>query len=76
MSRQNQATAIYAEATSEKPVLSLSGLCNDAADHVARARTALDLEAADPDMAMAHLDNAIGCLKAMVAESKAILRGA
>ena len=42
---------------------SLSELCTEAADHVARARIALHDETLDPDQALIHLDEAIACLK-------------
>jgi hypothetical protein len=57
----------------DRPLLALSGLCNSAAEHVARARIALFTESADADAALHHLDDAIGCLKNLLAESKIIL---
>ena len=48
----------------------LSDLCSEAAAHVAKARMALCLETLDTDQALAHLDEAIGCLKRLVASSK------
>src|SRR4051812_34784792 len=45
------------------PALSLSELCSEAADHVARARLTLFDESADADRALLHLDEAIFCLK-------------
>lgn len=47
--------------TGAKP--SLPQLCDQAADHVARARIALFDEADGSDQALAHLDEAIFCLK-------------
>lgn len=48
----------------------LSDLCSEAAGHVAKARMALDIEAFDADQALAHLDDAIGCLKRIVSHGK------
>jgi hypothetical protein len=48
----------------------LSDLCNKAAGHVARARLALDIETFDTDQALAHLDDAIGCLQLLLSHSK------
>lgn len=50
---------------------SLPQLCTEAADHVARARIALDDETLDPDQALAHLDEAIACLKRLWAHGSA-----
>jgi hypothetical protein len=49
----------------------LSDLCSEAAGHVAKARMALHVEAFDADQALAHLDDAIGCLRRLVSHSKA-----
>jgi hypothetical protein len=48
----------------------LSDLCSEAAGHVAKARMALHLETFDTDQALAHLDDAIGCLRRLVAQSR------
>jgi hypothetical protein len=48
----------------------LSDLCSEAAGHVAKARLALDIEDFDADQALAHLDDAIGCLRRIVSHSK------
>ncbi|MGZ8415693.1 MAG: hypothetical protein ACXWVQ_01715 [Methyloceanibacter sp.] len=53
------------------PALSLSQLCSEAADHVARARLSLFDEAADADRALLHLDEAIFCLKRLLAQGRA-----
>lgn len=45
----------------------LPQLCSEAADHVARARIALDHGSYDADQAMLHLDDAIACLKRLLA---------
>ena len=52
------------------PALSLSELCSEAADHVARARLSLFDESADADRAMLHLDEAIFCLKRLLAQGR------
>ena len=52
------------------PALSLSELCSEAADHVARARLWLFDESADADRALLHLDEAIFCLKRMLAQGR------
>jgi hypothetical protein len=51
--------------------LSLPQLCTEAADHVARARIALEDRNLDPDRALAHLDDAIGCLQRLRAHGQA-----
>ncbi len=53
------------------PALSLSELCSEAADHVARARLSLFDETADADRALLHLDEAIFCLKRLLAQGRA-----
>ena len=53
------------------PALSLSELCSEAADHVARARLSLFDESADADRALLHLDEAIFCLKRLLAQGHA-----
>ena len=52
------------------PALSLSELCSEAADHVARARLSLFDESADADRALLHLDEAIFCLKRLLAQGR------
>ena len=49
----------------------LPQLCTEAADHVARARIALDDETLDADQALIHLDEAISCLKQLWAYGSA-----
>ena len=56
------------------PALSLSQLCSEAADHVARARLSLFDEGADADRALLHLDEAIFCLKRLLAQGRAGMR--
>jgi len=55
---------------------SLPQLCSEAADHVARARAALYDETLDADQALAHLDDAIACLKRLWAHGRASIDGA
>ncbi|XSG83435.1 MAG: hypothetical protein ACPW61_06560 [Methyloligella sp. ZOD6] len=74
MPRQAEVSAVNSKAKPERPILALSGLCNDAADHIARARLALFEEQADTEAAMARLDDAIVCLKNVVAKSKSVLK--
>ena len=50
---------------------SLPQLCSEAADHVARARVALYDETLDADQALRHLDDAISCLKRLLAHGQA-----
>jgi len=52
------------------PSMSLPQLCSDAADHVARARVALYDETLDADQALLHLDDAIACLKRLLAHGR------
>lgn len=40
-------------------------ICDRAADHVARARQALNGDSLDPIEALSHLDDAISCLKSL-----------
>jgi hypothetical protein len=49
------------------PAMTLSELCSEAADHVARARLSLFDESADANHALLHLDEAIFCLKRLLA---------
>jgi hypothetical protein len=49
------------------PPASLSELCSEAADHVAQARLALFDESVDAEHALVHLDEAIFCLKRLLA---------
>jgi hypothetical protein len=55
--------------------LTLSQLCSDAADHVARARAWLYADSVDADRAMLHLDEAITCLKRLLAEGRSPTSG-
>jgi hypothetical protein len=53
------------------PALTLSQLCSEAADHVARARHTLNEENLDADRALLHLDEAIFCLQRLLAQGRA-----
>jgi hypothetical protein len=52
------------------PALSLSDLCSEAADHVAKARLSLFDESGNADRALLHLDEAIFCLKRLLAHGR------
>jgi hypothetical protein len=49
------------------PTVSLSELCSEAADHVAKARFSLFDDGVNADRALLHLDEAIFCLKRLFA---------
>jgi hypothetical protein len=53
------------------PAVSLSELCSEAADHVAKARLSLFDESGNADRALRHLDEAIFCLKRLLAHGRA-----
>jgi hypothetical protein len=53
------------------PTITLSALCSEAADHVARARLSLSDEAGDADRTLRHLDDAILCLRRLLAHGRA-----
>jgi hypothetical protein len=52
------------------PPLSLSELCSEAADHVAKARISLFNDSYDAEVALLHLDEAIFCLKRLLAHGR------
>jgi hypothetical protein len=52
------------------PPATLSELCTEAAEHVARARLALFDETGDADRALLHLDEAIFCLRRLLAHGR------
>jgi hypothetical protein len=54
------------------PAATLSELCSEAADHIARARISLFDETSDAEPALAHLDEAIFCLKRMLAHGRTL----
>jgi hypothetical protein len=58
------------------PALTLAELCSEAADHVAKARLSLFDESADADRALLHLDEAIFCLKRLLAHGRSGANGA
>ena len=58
------------------PALTLAELCSEAADHVAKARLSLFDESADADRALLHLDEAIFCLKRLLAHGRSGASGA
>ena len=53
-----------------RPTLTLSALCSEAADHVAKARLSLSDDDNDADRALHHLDDAILCLRRLLAHGK------
>jgi hypothetical protein len=53
------------------PVVTLAELCSEAADHVAKARLSLFDESTDAAPALLHLDEAIFCLKRLLAHGRA-----
>ena len=57
------------------PALTLAELCSEAADHVAKARLSLFDESADADRALLHLDEAIFCLKRLLAHGRSGANG-
>lgn len=56
-------TGTNAEKADGRQQPSLPQLCSEAADHMARARIALDDATLGADQALLHLDEAIACLK-------------
>jgi hypothetical protein len=69
MLRKASVTAAISNSEPER-LTKLSDLCSEAAGHVARARMALNLESFDTDEALAHLDEAIGCLQRLLSHSR------
>jgi hypothetical protein len=55
--------------------MTLSQLCSEAAEHMARARRTLSDTTCDADRALLHLDEAIFCLKRMLAHGRAATTG-
>jgi hypothetical protein len=53
-----------------EPSPTLSQICTEAADHVARARVVLNDESSDADQALLHLDDAILCLRRLWAHGR------
>jgi hypothetical protein len=73
MTQKSKATAAHDRVM---PTVSLSALCSEAADHVAKARLSLFDESGDADRALLHLDEAIFCLKRLLAHGRAGTRAA
>ena len=71
MTQKPKATAIRRQ-DQVMPAATLSELCNEAAEHVAQARLSLYDETSDAEPALAHLDEAIFCLKRMLAHGRAM----
>ncbi len=69
MTQRTKATATRGQ-DSVMPAATLSELCSEAADHIARARVSLFDETTDAEPALAHLDEAIFCLKRMLAAGR------
>ncbi len=65
--------AAISEEKAMPPKMTLSGLCSEAADHVAKARLSLSDEDSDADRALAHLDEAILCLRRLLAHGRAVV---
>ena len=63
--------AAFSEDKAMPPTMTLSALCSEAADHVAKARLSLSDESSDADRALAHLDEAIDCLRRLLAHGRA-----
>ena len=55
--------------------MTLSQLCSEAAEHMARASRTLADTTCDADRALLHLDEAIFCLKRMLAQGRAATTG-
>lgn len=55
--------------------MTLSQLCSEATDHMARARRTLSDASCDAESALLHLDEAIFCLKRMLAHGRAATSG-
>jgi nucleoside-diphosphate-sugar epimerase len=70
MTQTSKATAAKAQ-DKVMPTMTLSELCGEAADHVARARVALFDESGNADRALLHLDEAIFCLRRLLAHGGA-----
>jgi hypothetical protein len=69
--RPNQRAAVSAAQNEATPASSLPQLCTEAADHVASARVALHDESYDAEQALADLDEALICLRRLLARGTA-----
>ena len=72
MPRKTEASTEPAAAPPAQRIPTLSKLCAEAAQHVAKARIALFDESTDAERALAHLDEAIDCLKRLLADGRAV----
>ena len=52
------------------PAMTLPELCSEAADHVAKARLSLSDDGGNADRALLHLDEAILCLRRLLAHGR------
>ena len=66
MTQKSKPTTAHDRVT---PTVSLSELCSEAADHIAKARLSLFDDDGDTDRALLHLDEAIFCLKRLHAHA-------
>ncbi|HEX5930553.1 MAG TPA: hypothetical protein VFY74_02210 [Methyloceanibacter sp.] len=64
--------AAFSEDKAMPPTTTLSALCSEAADHVAGARLSLSDDGTDADRALVHLDEAIHCLRRLLAHGRAV----
>ena len=69
--RPNQRAAVSAAQNEAMPASSLPQLCTEAADHVTSARVALHDESYDAEQALADLDEALICLRRLLARGTA-----
>ena len=69
--RPNQKAAVSAVQDDAMPATSLPQLCTVATDRVASARVALHEESYDADQALADLDEALICLRRLLARGTA-----
>ena len=65
LKRPGDGLTAVGQADSTHPEPNHVQICDRAADHIARARQALDDDSLDPAEALGHLDNAIACLKGL-----------
>ncbi len=70
MKQPPQPISIHAHDTA-LPAATLPELCSEAADHIAKARLSLFDENGDAERALLHLDEAIFCLKRLLAYGRA-----
>ncbi len=70
MKQPPQPTSIHAHDRA-LPAATLPELCSEAADHIAKARLSLFDDNGDAERALLHLDEAIFCLKRLLAYGRA-----